>query len=313
MKILDFGSLNLDNVFQVDHFGRPGETVKASSVSLFPGGKGLNQAVAASLAGSPVQMAGAIGPDGTWLLPVLQEKGVDTGHIRVKEEILTGRAIIETDPSGDNRILLDPGANETIGPTLIRQVLAGCEAGDLLLCQNEISQTATLLQEARARGMRILFNPAPMTPDIRELDLSGLACLAVNESEGSLLLGQEETSPEELCRRFLTRWPDSALLLTLGSRGALYAREGYGCFMPAFQVPVTDTTGAGDTFLGYFADGLARNLPVPEIMRRAAAASALSIQQPGAASSIPDQDQVARFLADHPVMPEEFDLQVNEN
>lgn len=309
MKILDFGSLNLDHVFQVDHFPVPGETLRPEKVSLFPGGKGLNQAVAASRAGSRTCMAGTVGADCDFLLKTLSSAGVDTSLVTVSSTESTGQAIIETDPSGANRILLDPAANEACTLEQIQSVLNHFSSGDLLICQNEISHMNELLCEAKKRSLKILFNPAPMTASVLSFDLNPIDCVAVNETECGQLLGDETLVPEQMIRQFLSRWPDSAVLLTLGSEGAVYAKGSEGCFMPAFKVSVCDTTGAGDTFLGYFADGLARSLSIPEAMQRASAAAALAVQQPGAASSIPDHASTEQFLKDHPgIIPTLFTL-----
>lgn len=183
MNILVFGSLNQDIVYDIDHFGQPGETTKARQVSQYPGGKGLNQAIAASQAGSPVTMAGCIGLDGTWLTALLEEKGVQTGHVHTLEAARTGTAIIERDPAGHNRILLDPGANSLCTLQQIQDTLTAYQPGDLLICQNETSLTRQLVQEAGSRQLQILFNPAPMTADIRDMDLSGVPWLAVNETD----------------------------------------------------------------------------------------------------------------------------------
>lgn len=301
MKTLVFGSLNQDIVYDVDHFGNPGETTKALHVSKYPGGKGLNQAIAASKAGSSVSMAGCIGPEGTWLLNELETSGVNATHIRIVPDTATGTAIIERDPAGANRILLDPGANNCCTPEQIRETLAGFEAGDLLICQNEISHLTSLLEQAKAKRMRILFNPAPMTPDILDLDLREVTWLAVNESECARLLGCTCDDPMQLCRLFRQRYPETGLLLTLGSRGSLSLQGQSMCFIPSCQVQAVDTTGAGDTWLGYFADGFSRGLSVPDSMMRANAAAALSVQVAGAASSIPSDREVSAFLAQQPM------------
>ena len=301
MKTLIFGSLNQDIVYDVDHFGQPGETTKALRISRYPGGKGLNQAIAASKAGSNVHMAGCIGPEGAWLLNELETAGVNATHIRIVPDTATGTAIIERDPAGANRILLDPGANNCCTPEQIRETLAGFEAGDLLICQNEISHLTSLLEQAKAKRMRILFNPAPMTPDILDLDLREVTWLAVNESECARLLGCTCDDPMQLCRLFRQRYPETGLVLTLGSRGSLSLQGQSLCRVPSCCVQAVDTTGAGDTWLGYFADGCTRGLSVPDSMMRANAAAALSVQVAGAASSIPSDREVSAFLAQQPM------------
>lgn len=303
MRILVYGSLNQDIVYDVARFGLPGDTTKALQVSKFPGGKGLNQAVSAAQAGSDVYMAGTVGPDGDWLLEVLQNKGVDVSLVK-KSDVSTGTAVIERDPAGQNRILLDPGANHQCHKEAISSTLAHFGPDDLLVCQNETSHVDFLLAQAGQRHMKILFNPAPMTPDMQGLDLSAVTFLAVNEHECAQLLATDNHDPRFLCQRFRTQYPETALLLTLGSQGALYVEKERACFMPAYTVPVTDTTGAGDTWLGYFADGYCRRLSIPEAMMRAGAAAALGVQKAGAASSVPNQKDVEAFMHQHPLTAE---------
>lgn len=301
MRILDFGSLNLDSMFQVDHFVSKGETLKAKSVAIHCGGKGLNQALAAARAGSQVYMAGCIGRDGDVLLETLRQASVNCRYVCRFENANTGQAIIQNDPSGDNCILLDPGANYWITPDQIDDVLASFEPGDILLCQNEISNMDALLEKARAQGLLIYYNPAPMTKTTRKRMQDGLGCLVVNEGECRQLLDLEESLPQVLIQEFGRQYPHTPLLLTLGDAGAIYCDENRICQVEACKVPVIDTTGAGDTFIGYFASSRAAGKSVEEALQNATAASALSVQKRGAADSIPSQKQVAVFLAEHSI------------
>lgn len=294
MRILVYGSLNQDIVYDVERFGLPGETTKALHVSRFPGGKGLNQAVAAAQAGGEVFMAGTIGPDGDWLLDVLKDKGADVSLVN-RTAVSTGTAIIERNTAGQNRILLDPGANHCSTEAAIRHTLDHFSPGDLVICQNETNLVDFLIKEAARRHLKILFNPAPMTPDVEKMDLNAVTFLAVNEHECAQLLHTESHDPQELCTRFHARYPETTLLLTLGDKGAVM-ENGTTLFVPARKVCATDTTGAGDTWIGYFADGYRRSLPWSSAMKRAAAAAALSVQKAGAASSIPSHEEVGQFM-----------------
>lgn len=312
MRILDFGSLNLDNVFQVRHLVKKGETLRAEKTEKLPGGKGLNQAIAAARAGSEVWMAGNVGFDGGDLLRILNKNEIHTDFVRSHPEENSGRAIIEINPEGDNSILYDPGANERCDPAQIVRVFAHFHPGDYLICQNEISSMDYLLSTARRKGFRIVFNPSPLSPALLDWNLDGIAVVAVNEYECSVLTGLESASPQDLCRAFLRRWPLSGLLLTLGSQGSMFARKTKAWFMPSFPTRVVDTTGAGDTYLGYFTDGLARGMDIGEAMRRASAAAALAIGKKGAAVAIPDAKEVSKFLKKNELKAIPFDLWENE-
>lgn len=296
MKILDFGSLNLDVLFRVDHFVKRGETLKAASTAVSCGGKGLNQALAAAKAGCEVYMAGCTGQDGNILLETLRQAGVNCRHVRQLQNANTGQAIIQNDPSGDNCILLDPGANCWVEPSQIDAVLDFFEAGDILLCQNEISCMDELLEKAAKKGMTICYNPAPMTEETKARNLDSIACLVVNECECRQLLDLEEQLPQILVQEFMRKYPDTALLLTLGEAGAIYCDRQVICEVEACPVEAIDTTGAGDTFIGYFASARANGSSIEEALRLATAASALCVQKQGAADSIPSRAQVDSFL-----------------
>lgn len=172
MNILNFGSLNIDYTYQVDHFVRAGETSSSKSLSVFSGGKGLNQSIALSRAGANVWHAGAVGKeDGAFLIEELSEAGVHTEFIS-RTEGKTGHAIIQKDPSGQNCILLYGGANQEIGKEFVDRVMERFEEGDFLILQNEISEIAYIMEKARQKGMRIVLNPSPMDEKIASYPLS---------------------------------------------------------------------------------------------------------------------------------------------
>ena len=141
MKILSFGSLNIDYVYSVEHIVKRGETISSSALNVYSGGKGLNQSVAMGKAGAHPYHAGMIGEDGMFLLDVLKKADVDISKTKVSKEIRTGNAIIQNDADGDNCILLFGGANRAIDEKYIAEVLEGFSAGDILVCQNEISNS----------------------------------------------------------------------------------------------------------------------------------------------------------------------------
>ena len=272
MKVINFGSLNIDLVYRVHEFARPGETIPALSFSRFAGGKGLNQSVALARAGAQVLHAGAVGEDGSFLLETLRESGVDCFAVAVNAVTPSGHAVIQVADSGENVIVLFPGTNHGITRELIQETLSRAEAGDILLLQNEISAIPEIMREAAGRQMRIFFNPAPMTAAVRDYPLDLVDTLIVNETE------YEALKPHRL--------PDGInVLKTLGARGALYNDT-----IPVAAKPVdtvVDTTAAGDTFIGYFIAELLQNQSIERAMETASAASAWCIQRPGAAASIP--------------------------
>ena len=170
----------------------------------------------------------------------------------------------------------------------VAAALEKVDAGDILLLQNEINGLDAIIRRAAQKGLRILFNPAPMEAGVKELPLALLDTLIVNEGEGKALAGDMDA-----LRR---AYPDQKILLTQGSRGATLWTGSELLFQPAFPVKTVDTTAAGDCFLGYYAAALAEDLPYAEALRLAAAASALAVQKHGAAPSIPLRSEVGSFL-----------------
>ena len=287
-KVLCFGSLNIDYIYQVPHFVGAGETLSALSRQRLAGGKGLNQAVALCRAGAETYMAGSVGEDGDFLLETLRQAGVDISLVRQMEGN-TGTAVIQRDGAGENCILLHGGANRCITEEQVQETLEHFAPGDWLVLQNEISCLPLLLREGRKRGMQVVFNPSPMEPDLLGLHLEMVHCLVLNQVEGRQLLGRE-TREEEALRRGLEEWfQGDTLVLTLGSQGAWCLHQGEWVFQKAFSVPVVDTTGAGDAFTGFFVASRMMGQSIPEALEKAAWAAAQTIQHPGgAAAALPN-------------------------
>ena len=286
-KILNIGSLNLDYVYAVPHFVAAGETLLASRRDVFAGGKGLNQTVAAARAGAKVYHGGAVGADGDMLLDLLRSAGADVSTVS-RVDVPTGHAIIEVNPQGENSIIILGGANRAVSPETVEAALAKVDAGDILLLQNEINGLDATIRRAAEKGLRILFNPAPMEAAVKDLPLHLLDTLIVNEGEGRALAGDMDA--------LKAAYPNQKILLTQGSRGASLWTGSEVLFQPAFPVKALDTTAAGDCFLGYYAAAIAENLSYAAALRLASAASALSVQRQGAAPSIPVRGEVEDFL-----------------
>lgn len=291
MKILSFGSLNLDQVYQVPHFLRPGETLAATEKHTFCGGKGLNQSIAMARAGATVFHAGAVGAqDGGVLLDALKQSGVDCTHIRLLDHP-TGHAIIQVNSSGQNCILLFGGANQCITQQQVDETLAFFAPGDILVLQNEISCLPYLMRAAGENGMTIVFNPSPMTPELLELPLEYVSYFLLNEVEAKDLCGQtvrEEDYPQLIRAKF----PQSRIVLTLGGRGCIYQDETQTIAVPAKKVTSVDTTAAGDTFTGFFIAGIAAHTPVAQALEEATRAAAIAVTRTGASPSIPTREEM---------------------
>lgn len=296
MKFLNFGSLNLDFVYDVEHFVRPGETISSAALNTFSGGKGLNQSVALSRAGAQTYHGGCIGKDGQVLLDGLRAAGADVSFVRVLKSCRTGHAIIQVDPSGQNCILLFGGANQAVTDVQIEETLSRFGAGDFLLLQNEINGLEQLMEKAAEKGIRIAFNPSPIDGKISQLPLEKVEFFLLNEIEGAALGGGNR--PEEILEGLKKRYPKAKIVLTLGKEGALYFNGEKTFFQPIFPVKVMDTTAAGDTFTGYFLEAVSRGLPGDVCLKRAAAASAIAVSRKGASPSIPDGAEVDAFLAE---------------
>ena len=302
MTIHNAGSLNIDDVFRTAHIVRPGETIPSRVLERFPGGKGLNQSVALARAGAPVRHIGRIGDDGVFLKDGLAADGADVSGIVVGEEP-TGHAIIQVADDGENAIVLYGGANRSWGEADVARVVDGAEAGDVLLLQNEINRTAEIMVAAAAAGMRLAMNPAPMGPEVRNYPLEALSWLVVNEIEGRELCGIDleglggDEADEAVAAELRRLYPNAVVVMTLGKKGALRA-DATGLVRSSFpdQGPIVDTTGAGDTFMGYWLAGEVAGLGVEAGLRRACAAGAVAVTRAGATTGIPRLSEVEALL-----------------
>ena len=296
MKVLNFGSLNLDYVYQVDHFVEKGETLASLSLSTYCGGKGLNQSLALRKAGVPVMHAGAVGQDGAMLLDALEAAGVDISLIHCSETVRTGNAIIQNDRQGDNCILLYGGANRAITPEMISAVLNRFTAGDWLILQNEISCLPEILRQAHEKGMTVVLNPSPIDGEILQVAPELVQVLLLNEVEARAFVGEQERN-EELLETLQKRFPGTEIVLTLGEAGSMCA-SAEGIFtQKAYPVPVRDTTAAGDTFTGYYLSRRMQGDSPTAALETASRASAIAVTRQGAAASIPDPQEVRAFQA----------------
>lgn len=284
MKIYNLGSMNIDYVYRVPHFLRPGETLASECLELFPGGKGLNQSVALGRAGARVLHGAIRGSGGSFLVEVLRDSGVDVSRIR-EAEASPGHAIIQVDGGGQNCILLYSGTNGMIDEAYIDTFLADAMPGDILLLQNECSCLREAMEAGHRRGMEIAFNPSPFHESIGQLPLEYVDWWFCNELEGAALFGSG--TPEEIAARFARKHPGKHLILTLGGEGSLYAKDGIRMRQDIYPAKVVDTTAAGDTFTGYFLASIAAGASAPEALNKASRAASVTVSRMGAAASIP--------------------------
>jgi len=282
-RILNLGSINLDHVYAVDHFVRPGETLATDDYQLHAGGKGYNQTIALARAGADVTHLGAVGPEGRWLVEKLRDEGVAVDQI-AERDTPTGHAIIQVDRGGENAIFLYAGANHTIDAETAANALVNFVAGDWLLTQNETSAVPETMRLAKERGMHIAFNPAPMTPAVHDFPLELVDLFIVNETEAEALAG---VSADDAGAALRTRFPGAAVALTLGSKGARYLCDEGDFFQAAESVEPVDTTAAGDTFIGFFLSALLQGQGGEGGLSLACRASAVCVTRHGAAGSIP--------------------------
>lgn len=289
MKVLNFGSLNLDYVYAVDHMVTAGETLASRGMQTFCGGKGLNQSIALARAGVPVYHAGLIGEEGEILFETCRESGVNTEFIR-RIPGKSGHTIIQVDQDGQNCILLYGGANRSMTREYVDEVLGHFEKGDMLLLQNEINLLDYIIDRTRERGMEIVLNPSPYDHHLDSCDFSKISWFLLNEIEGWQVTGEKE--PDRILAKLGELYPEARVVLTLGSEGSVYQYKEERYRQGIFKVEVRDTTAAGDTFTGYFIASILEGMPVPDGLRLAARASAIAVSRDGATSSIPVREEV---------------------
>ena len=293
MKVLCFGSLNIDYTYSVPHFVQKGETLSCTELRLFGGGKGLNQSIALARAGLDVSLAGAIGEDGRFLLSELDRAGVDTRHIDVLPGVRTGHAIIQNHAEGDNCILVFGGANHCTNREQIDRVLSCFGEGDVLTLQNEIRELEHLIRSAKARGMTIALTPAPLNDAVPRLPLALVDYFFLNEVEAAALLGHTaEEDPLAAARELRERFGVKNAVLTLGAAGSVFSGAAGDYAQAALPAEPVDTTGAGDTFAGFFLAGALNGFDPQRALYFASAAAAIAITRFGASASIPDRDEV---------------------
>lgn len=294
MKVVNLGSLNIDYVYRVDAFIRPGETKPARQREIFCGGKGLNQSIACAKAGLDVYHAGFVGKEGHFLVEKMRESGVKTEFVREVDDCC-GHAIIQVNDDGQNCILLYPGTNAMLTADFVDEVLDHFEPGDVVLLQNETNMVGQIMVKAVERGLRVAFNAAPFTEAVKSYPIVKTHWLFVNEIEGGALSG--ETKYSSVAEKLRGMYPETDIVLTLGSEGSIYTGQQGSFHSPAQRVVPVDTTAAGDTFTGFYLMGALNGQKPEQSLDLATMASAVAVTHPGAADSIPSMETVKRLLA----------------
>lgn len=301
-KVAVVGSINMDLVVRVPRFPVAGETILGGGFQTIPGGKGANQAVAARRLGAAVAMIGRVGDDsfGGMLRQNLMQEGINTDRLLVDDGQATGVALITVEDSGENTIIVVPGANGQITTADIDAARPLIDGADILVMQLEIPLVVVeyVAGLARAGGGTLILNAAPAQPLPQSL-LAQVDYLVVNEIEAGLLAGMAAARPEDTARALLPRGA-KAVVVTLGAEGSLLvSRDGASVAAPPFAVQAVDTTAAGDGFVGAFAVALAAGMPPGQALRWGNAAGALAVTRVGAQPSLPTRQEVEEFLKNH--------------
>ena len=304
MRILVIGSLNMDETAEMDRLPDAGQTVIGSSLRYAPGGKGNNQCVAAARLGGNAEMAGMVGNDahGKELLALLEREGVPHRFV-FSCGLPTGLAQIQVDAAGQNRICVVPSANYAFGRNELDGADAALRECGIVLLQLELRPeiTAETVRRAHSYGKTVILNPAPAAV-LPEDVFPMIDYLTPNETELSFLAGMPAGSDGEisLAASALRKKGFRNVVVTCGARGVYADCETFKGFLDGFRVEAEDTVAAGDCFSGAFAVGLTENMKTREILRFANAAAAISVQRPGAVSSLPYRYEVDAFLQAHP-------------
>lgn len=292
-----FGSINMDLIATTTRLPRPGETVHGDSFSTAPGGKGANQALAATRAGAITKMAGAVGQDNfaTPALELLKSAGTNLDFVKSVDGP-TGTALILVGGDAENMIAVIAGANGQVTVSDVDPLLDSMHRGDSLLLQMEIGIDAVeaALRGAQTRGIRSVFNIAPMSDNV--IAIAPLADIIVaNETEFDLLIGQGTLSSEErfIEMRNYHKKMQTSIVITLGGDGVIAIDQGHEYSAKGLTIEPIDTVGAGDTFCGYLTQGLDAGLDFGLALERAAIAGSLACLKAGAQPAIPTQADLA--------------------
>lgn len=291
VKILNFGSLNIDRVYKVPHMVRPGETISSSHQADHLGGKGLNQSIALARAGRLVYHAGIIGDDGDILRQALEESKVKIDYLK-QIQGKSGHTIIQVDSQGQNSIILAAGSNFAMTQDYVDQVISNFNQGDILLIQNEINELDYIIRQAHQRGITIVFNPSPFEESILQLPLEMISWFFLNEIEAMQITNSQVLDEDLMLNKLKVTYPQAQFLITYGSEGSICYSQGQLYRQDIYETKVVDTTGAGDTFTGYFIASLLDGKGIQTALDIASRASSIAVSREGASPAIPTIKEV---------------------
>lgn len=298
-RIIVVGSMNMDMVVKTSHIPQPGETVLGGSFFMNPGGKGANQAVSSSRLGGDVSFIGRIGDDifGKQSSQLFDEEGIDAKHVISDDDSPSGIALITVDATGENSIVVAPGANAKLTPDDVKNALDKCGASKILLIQLEIPMTTVkfIIEYAHARGMKVILNPAPMNELVFDC-LPFIDIITPNVNEAEVLSGIKITDIDtaQSAARTICSKGAKCVIITLGRQGALLLEDGATKCIPAPVVDAVDTTAAGDVFNGALAVAVAEGRTLMDATSFACEAASISVTRMGAQQSIPFRNEVLR-------------------
>ena len=291
MTVFNLGSINLDYFYRLPHLISAGETLAANDYNIALGGKGANQSVALAKAGGNVFHIGAFGKKDELYLQELRNAGVNLEFVALLD-MPSGHAIVMVDEkTGENQIILSPSANYNIEQVQIGKALQKANRSDWALAQNETCLVNSFLSLAKEQGLRICYSAAPFVAEQTAGLISLTDLLIVNEGEAEAL--------SQFIEKDITKLGLPHLIITLGAKGARYVGEQGSFSVAPFNVTAIDTTGAGDTFLGYVLADLSDGQTMQQAMSHASAAAALQITRQGALPAIPSRSEVNRFIQDN--------------
>jgi ribokinase len=301
MKVVVFGSINMDLVVTTAHLPKPGETLIGHSFFTAPGGKGANQAVAAARLGAKTLIVGRVGNDSfsVSLLDNLRQNGVDVSQVRQDKAVSSGVALIAVEDTGENNIIIVPGANGRVDDSDVARLESVIEPGDVLLLQLEVPLSAVLSAASLAANKKatVVLDPAPAQP-LPDGLLAQADLVTPNETEAGILasISIEDNASAETAVHILHQRGARQVLLKMGDAGALWSTGDQVQYLPAYRVEAIDTVAAGDACNGGVAAGLVSGLSMPEALQWGMAAGALATTKHGAQEAMPDHNELLDLL-----------------
>lgn len=289
MTVYNLGSINIDHIFRLDHLPQAGETLLSSDYLCCLGGKGANQSLALALGGAKVEHIGRMALPDLHFIDQLKQAGVNLASIDTTAQTTASAIVMVDDSSGENQIVINPGANQQISTQSIDASLAQSKPGDWALSQNETNAVPYFLRQAKERGLKVCYSAAPFVAEttIELLPITDL--LVVNQLEAEALAAELDCPIEQI--------EVPHLLVTMGAEGARYIGKEGDWTLPSPKVNAVDTTGAGDTFLGFLLAALTQQQTISEAMQLALNAAALQVTRKGTADAIPTLEEVKAFIA----------------